>query len=110
MIQSVRDAAARAGGALGIARQIPGSTELHLGADARKDISCRSRLRHVALLHFSTHAVADSVDPERSRILLAPLQPGGPADYLFSSGDLRPRPGGRRGWPRSRRATRNAGP
>ena len=35
------------------------------------------------MVHFSTHAVADTRDPDRSRILLAPRSPGGPADYLF---------------------------
>ena len=35
------------------------------------------------LLHFSTHAIGDTRDPERSRILLAPATPGEPADYLF---------------------------
>ena len=35
------------------------------------------------MVHFSTHAVADTRDPDRSRILLAPRAPGGPADYLF---------------------------
>ena len=34
-------------------------------------------------LHFSTHAIADTRDPDRSRILLAPSEPGGPVDYLF---------------------------
>jgi CHAT domain-containing protein len=37
----------------------------------------------VPVVHFSTHAVADTRDPDRSRILLAPRTPGGPADYLF---------------------------
>ena len=35
------------------------------------------------VLHFSTHAIADTRDPDRSRILLAPAKAGGPEDYLF---------------------------
>ena len=35
------------------------------------------------VVHFSTHAIADTRDPDRSRILLAPAKAGGPADYLF---------------------------
>ena len=57
--------------------------EIHLGADARKQFVTDGRLRAVPVVHFSTHAVADTRDPDRSRILLAPRTPGGPADYLF---------------------------
>ena len=52
------------------------------GADARKRF-LQQDLRGVPLLHFSTHAIADTRDSDRSRILLAPPEPGGPADYLF---------------------------
>jgi CHAT domain-containing protein len=37
----------------------------------------------VPLLHFSSHAIADTRDSDRSRILLAPPEPAGPVDYLF---------------------------
>jgi tetratricopeptide (TPR) repeat protein len=66
-----------------VARALPGRDEIHLGADARKALVTDGRLRAVPVVHFSTHAVADTRDPDRSRILLAPRAPGGPADYLF---------------------------
>src|SRR5262249_57367337 len=61
---------------------LPGRAELHLGADAQKRF-LRQELGGVPLLHFATHAIADTRDPDRSRILLAPTAPGGAADYLF---------------------------
>ena len=66
----------------GIAESLPGQSVLHMGAGAQK------RFLHqdsptAPLLHFSTHAIGDTRDPERSRILLAPAAPGEPADYLF---------------------------
>jgi tetratricopeptide (TPR) repeat protein len=66
-----------------VARELPGRAELHLGADARKQFVVDGRLRSTPIVHFSTHAVADTRDPDRSRILLAPSAPGGPPDYLF---------------------------
>ena len=65
------------------AGQLPGRAEVHVGADARKQTVLDGRLRFTPVVHFSTHAVADMRDPDRSRILLAPPSPGGPADYLF---------------------------
>jgi CHAT domain-containing protein/tetratricopeptide (TPR) repeat protein len=64
-----------------IAAILRGTAELHLGSDARKAFLADAR--DVPVLHFSTHAVADIRDPERSRMLLAPAAPDGPADYLF---------------------------
>jgi tetratricopeptide (TPR) repeat protein len=66
-----------------VAHALPGRDEIHLGADARKQFVTDGRLRAAPVVHFSTHAVADTRDPDRSRILLAPRVPGGPADYLF---------------------------
>jgi CHAT domain-containing protein/tetratricopeptide (TPR) repeat protein len=65
-----------------IAQALPGRAELHLGTDALKRFVVEDRPR-APLLHFSTHAIADTRDPDRSRILLAPAAPDGPADYLF---------------------------
>ena len=53
-----------------------------MGADAQKRF-LHQELPTAPLLHFSTHAIGDTRDPERSRILLAPAAPGAPADYLF---------------------------
>jgi CHAT domain-containing protein len=66
-----------------VAHTLPGRAEIHLGVDARKQFVTDGRLRAMPIVHFSTHAVADTRDPDRSRILLAPQAPGGPADYLF---------------------------
>jgi tetratricopeptide (TPR) repeat protein len=66
-----------------VAREIGGRAELHVGEDARKAIAVDGRLRAVPLVLFSTHAIADTRDPDRSRILLAPPAPGASADYLF---------------------------
>jgi CHAT domain-containing protein len=65
-----------------IAGSLPGRAELHVGGAAQKRF-LQQKLRGVPVLHFSTHAIADTRDPDRSRVLLAPSAPGGPADYLF---------------------------
>jgi len=65
-----------------IASAIPGRSELRVGADAQKRF-LRDAVRGTPLVHFSTHAVADTRDSDRSRILLAPSEPGGAPDYLF---------------------------
>ena len=66
-----------------VAGELRGRSEMHLGADARKQFIVDGRLQSVPLIHFSTHAVADTRDPDRSRILLAPPSPGAAPDYLF---------------------------
>ena len=66
----------------GIARILPGRSEIHLGADARKFYLFDHRVAGIPLLHISTHAMADPERPERSRILLASDSSSGP-DYLF---------------------------
>jgi tetratricopeptide (TPR) repeat protein len=65
-----------------IAGLLPGRAELHLAADATKPLLL-ARATAAPLLHVSTHAIADPIDPERSRILFAPPQPRAGADYLF---------------------------
>jgi tetratricopeptide (TPR) repeat protein len=65
-----------------IAASLPGASEFHLGTGAQKRL-LDDRLRDVPVLHFSTHAIADTRDPDRSRVLLAPPAFGAPADYLF---------------------------
>ena len=73
-----------------VAREIGGRADLNTGDRARKAFVTDGRLRAVPLVLFSTHAVADTRDPDRSRILLAPASAGAPADYLFlrQVGDL----------------------
>ena len=67
----------------GIAELLPGRSLIHLRADARKQYLEGDAVAGVPLLHFSTHAVADEENPDRSRMLLAPDSPGAGFDYLF---------------------------
>jgi len=67
----------------GIARMSAGRTKLFLGPDDRKQTFFASARSGAALLHVSTHAVADMDDPERSRLLFSPDEPGQPNNYLF---------------------------
>ena len=67
----------------GIARMSAGRTKLFLGPDDRKRTFFASSHSGAALLHVSTHAVADMDDPERSRLLFSPDEPGQPNNYLF---------------------------
>ena len=60
-----------------------GRADVHTGADARKAFVTSAALRSTPILHFATHAFADTRDPERSRLLLAPSRAGEPADFLF---------------------------
>jgi CHAT domain-containing protein len=66
-----------------IARMSAGRTQLFLGPDDRKHSFFASARSGAALLHVSTHAVADMDDPERSRLLFSPDEPGEPNNYLF---------------------------
>jgi CHAT domain-containing protein/tetratricopeptide (TPR) repeat protein len=67
----------------GIARMSAGRTKLFLGPDDRKQTFFVSAHSGAALLHVSTHAVADMDDPERSRLLFSPDELGQPNNYLF---------------------------
>jgi CHAT domain-containing protein/tetratricopeptide (TPR) repeat protein len=66
-----------------IARLSAGRTHLFLGTDDRKRSFFESARSGAALLHVSTHAVADMDDPERSRLLFSPDEKGQPNNYLF---------------------------
>ena len=63
-----------------IERVLPGRAEIHVGADAQKRYILGGQLENLPVLHFSTHALIDAENPERSRILLA-------SDYVFQ-GDV----------------------
>ena len=67
----------------GIARMSAGRSKLFLGPEDRKQTFFASAHSGAALLHVSTHAVADMDDPERSRLLFSPDEPGQPNNYLF---------------------------
>jgi tetratricopeptide (TPR) repeat protein len=59
-----------------IERVLPGRSEVHTGADAQKRYVQGGRVENLPVLHFSTHALVDPENPDRSRILLA-------SDYIF---------------------------
>jgi CHAT domain-containing protein len=61
-----------------IERLLPGRSEVHTGADLQKWYIEGGRIENLPVLHFSTHALVDSENPDRSRILLA-------SDYIFQS-------------------------
>jgi tetratricopeptide (TPR) repeat protein len=66
-----------------IAELLPGRSEIYLGPAARKSDLLSRPLTGVSLLHFSTHAVVDADNPDRSRILMASGSAAAPFDYLF---------------------------
>jgi tetratricopeptide (TPR) repeat protein len=76
---------ASAGEVAGIAKLLSGRSQIHLNADARKQYLQDPGVEGVPLVHFSTHAVVDNENPDRSRILLAPNSPADPNDYLFEA-------------------------
>ncbi|HET8540645.1 MAG TPA: CHAT domain-containing tetratricopeptide repeat protein [Anaeromyxobacter sp.] len=65
-----------------VARLVGGHGELRLGPENRRSVLLQGGARDVALLHLSTHATADDVSPERSRIQFSP-EDGERAGYLF---------------------------
>lgn len=77
------DLPASAEEARAIAGICPGRSELHLGKADLKAELLRGRATGVPLLHLGTHATADLVKPERSRILFSPASEEHGADYLF---------------------------
>lgn len=67
----------------GIASLLPGRSQLYIGSQARKHHLLSGAVAGVPLLHFSTHAIVDEENPDRSRVLLAPDSAGTSSDYLF---------------------------
>jgi len=59
-----------------IAQLLPGRCEVHTRADLKKIYIEGRRIEHLPILHFSTHALVDPENPDRSRIRLA-------SDYIF---------------------------
>src|SRR5262249_50253659 len=66
-----------------IARMSAGRTHLFLGPDDRKRSFFDSAGSGAALLHVSTHAVADTDDPHRPRLPFSPDESGQQNNYLF---------------------------
>ncbi len=65
-------------------RLLGGKSRLHIGAENRKEAFLHRSIPNAPVLHLATHAIADSDDPDRSRLAFSPLSPGAPADYLFA--------------------------
>jgi tetratricopeptide (TPR) repeat protein len=59
-----------------IKRLLSGRSEVHTGTDAQKHYIEGGRVEYLPILHFSTHALVDTENPDRSRILLS-------SDYIF---------------------------
>jgi len=66
-----------------IARLSSGRSEIHLGADDLKKYLLEGKASGVPLLHLSSHATADTDNPERSRILFSSEDKDSRPDYLF---------------------------
>ena len=66
-----------------IERMVAGRSSIFTGLPDRKESFFEVVHSRPALLHISTHAVADMDNPERSRLLFSPNRPGEPNTYLF---------------------------
>ncbi len=66
-----------------ISKMSAGKRRIYTGAADRKNNFLEALHPGAALLHISTHAVADMDNPERSRLLFSPEAAGGPNDYVF---------------------------
>ncbi|HET9183235.1 MAG TPA: CHAT domain-containing protein [Candidatus Angelobacter sp.] len=66
-----------------IAAMSAGRTKLYLTQSDQKASFFASAQTGAPLLHVSTHAIADMDNPERSRLLFSPDEPGEPNNFLF---------------------------
>lgn len=66
-----------------IAAMSAGRTKLYLSQSDQKSSFFTSARTGAPLLHVSTHAIADMDNPERSRLLFSPDEPGEPNNFLF---------------------------
>lgn len=66
-----------------IAAMSAGGKHIFIGADDRKTAFFTATRSPAPLLHVSTHAIADTDDPELSRLLFSGESPGEPGTYVF---------------------------
>jgi CHAT domain-containing protein len=66
-----------------IAQALPGRATIHAGAGNQKSYLFSAETLGTPLLHFATHAVADTIDPNRSRIFFTPEPGSQGSEYLF---------------------------
>ncbi|HEX7289095.1 MAG TPA: CHAT domain-containing protein [Candidatus Angelobacter sp.] len=66
-----------------IAGMSSGRVQLFLGPADRKPDFFAAALAGASLLHVSTHAIADVDNPERSRLLFSPDEPGQANNFVF---------------------------
>ena len=66
-----------------IAAMSAGRAKLYLSEADQKTQFFNSARNGAPLLHVSTHAIADMDNPERSRLLFSPDEPGQPNNFLF---------------------------
>ncbi|HEY3441201.1 MAG TPA: CHAT domain-containing tetratricopeptide repeat protein [Paludibaculum sp.] len=67
-----------------VAAATSGRSQVLAGAANLKRYVSTENLRGIPLLHFATHAVADSADPDRSRLVFTSSDAGRPYDFLFA--------------------------
>ncbi len=66
-----------------LAKMSNGRTRTYLGTADRKESFIQATRMKTALLHVSTHAMADLDNPERSRLLFSPEESQQGSDFLF---------------------------
>jgi CHAT domain-containing protein len=66
-----------------VSREIPGRSNAHIGAGDLKKRLTSASANTVPVLHFSTHAAIDLLDPNRSRILFTAEKEDPGSRYLF---------------------------
>ena len=67
-----------------VAASLPGRAVIHTGADNRKSYLFQSETARARVLHFATHAVVDTSDSRRSRLVFSPVAGDATSQYLFS--------------------------
>ncbi len=65
------------------AGELPGRSRILTGPRATRQALTESARDGFPILHLASHATLDALQPDRSRVLLSPSQPGSAADYLF---------------------------
>ncbi len=63
---------------------LSGRAQVYAGASNLKQYVTTVNLLGVPLVHFGTHAIADSADPDRSRLVFTSPDPARPYDFLFA--------------------------
>ncbi len=72
-----------------VAALAPGQVTLHLGLAATREAALAADLRDYRILHFATHALADTQNPELSGLVLSQVDAGGrPREGFLGLSDI----------------------